>query len=568
MKILLHRGLLNSLLLIALIILTACTILGYRQIHKLLEANKWVIHTYRVLETSNNALLALTDADNAISDFLVSNESELIADFPAKINAVQKNMLFLHQLTKDNSSQQIRVIQLQDLVTEKIRILETFVNSHHKGDDLKILSGKEMSELSKKIAAGFLNINNIEFTLLSHRNQASQIESRRGSVVFLIASGVSELTLLLCFILFNYYLSQRNLAEQKKSEKEQQLRLVTDATKDYAILMLNPNGVIETWNLGAQRIFGYKTENIVGKNFSSFYSEEDLTNHPTEPKLEIARTKGRYEEENWQFRKDGSRFLANVIITAIRDEQQHLIGFGEILRDLTEQNKITQMKNEFVSVVSHELRTPLTSIRGSLALMTNGAAGEFSDTAKKLLDIANSNCERLLLLINDILDIEKLEAGKMNFEFTICSLNELAEEAVKINKIYAEKHNVQIRLNKAESDIHVSVDCARLTQVFTNLISNAAKFSRPNEIIDITIQPLGDQVRIAFANKGPGIPLQFQNQIFNNFSQGDSTSSRAQGGTGLGLSISKAIIEKLHGKIHFTSIPDKETVFYIDLPIA
>lgn len=233
-----------------------------------------------------------------------------------------------------------------------------------------------------------------------------------------------------------------------------------------------------------------------------------------------------------------------------------------------ERQKIDKIKNEFISVVSHELRTPITSIRGSLGLLLGGVVGTFSDKAKKLLDIANNNCERLLLLINDILDIEKIGAGKMVFQIKPCSIDHLVNEAIVTNKIYADKFNVSLELTHSLPGVNVQVDSHRLLQVLTNLISNAVKFSPAGSKISLSITKQDYQVRVAIADKGPGVSKEFATRIFQKFSQADSSDARVKGGTGLGLSISKAIIEKLGGTLNFYNQEGGGAVFYFDLPIV
>lgn len=237
-----------------------------------------------------------------------------------------------------------------------------------------------------------------------------------------------------------------------------------------------------------------------------------------------------------------------------------------IVRDITERKKVEQMKNEFVSVVSHELRTPLTSIRGSLGLLTGGVAGDLPDQAKALVDIAYKNSQRLILLINDILDIEKIESGKMDFNIQPIELMPLVEQVVEANRAYAEQFGVQFVVEQGSPDIKVNTDSDRLMQVMTNLLSNAAKFSPANSVVSIAVTRHNSMVRVSVIDRGFGIPEGFRNQIFQKFAQADASNTRQKGGTGLGLSISRAIIEKLDGQIGFTTETNVGTTFYFDLP--
>ncbi|MEC4982936.1 MAG: PAS domain S-box protein [Oscillatoria sp. PMC 1068.18] len=275
-------------------------------------------------------------------------------------------------------------------------------------------------------------------------------------------------------------------------------------------------------------------------------------------------------------------------------------GENEILaieRDITERKKVERLKNEFVSIVSHELRTPLTSVRGSLSLIIGGIAGELPDQAKSLLDIAYKNSERLILLINDILDIEKIESGKMDFHLKPLDIVPLLKQSLEANRAYGEQFNVNFVLETELEAAKVNVDRDRLLQVLTNLLSNAAKFSPENETVTVKLERYlytdkqanqltpeisllsqtseltntsipnnKSYLRVLITDTGKGIPEEFRPQIFQKFVQADSSSSRRKPGTGLGLSICKAIIERLGGTIDFETETDVGTTFYFDLP--
>jgi PAS domain S-box-containing protein len=348
-------------------------------------------------------------------------------------------------------------------------------------------------------------------------------------------------------------------------ESEEILRLFIDSSKDYAFIILDPDGYIFNWNSGAERIKGYRAAEIIGKNFSIFYTEEDIKNNRPQFELRMAKETGRYEAEGWRVRKDGSEFIANVVITPIYDAKKNLIGYGKVISDLTESKMVEQLKNEFVSIVSHELRTPLTSIHGAISLILGGAVGEYPIKIRDLLTIANTNCGRLIRLINDILDIEKIEANKTQFHFHVCNLGNLVKEAAAINQMYAEKFNV--RINCATLDnIEIKTDSNRLTQVLTNLISNAVKFSKQGSVVTLSMSRENGRVKISVQDNGSGVPEEFKSKIFQKFSQADMSSSRSEPGTGLGLAISKAIIKKLGGELQFESKVGEGANFYFDLP--
>jgi len=248
------------------------------------------------------------------------------------------------------------------------------------------------------------------------------------------------------------------------------------------------------------------------------------------------------------------------------DKVTHVTGS---LQDISELKQLDQMKNDFVSTVSHELRTPLTSIHGSIKLLLNNVVCEIPPGAKSMLDIAEQNSQRLLTLINDLLDIEKISSGKMNFEFKQHSLTTLIKESIKLNQTYADRFGVQVTLQQPMPDCTVMVDNTRFLQVMSNLISNAAKFSPMEGEIIISVEtPRENGIRISVQDFGNGIPDEFKDKIFARFSQADGSATRKTGGTGLGLNISRAIVEKMRGTINFKSQRGEGSIFFFELPTA
>lgn len=237
-----------------------------------------------------------------------------------------------------------------------------------------------------------------------------------------------------------------------------------------------------------------------------------------------------------------------------------------IVRNITERKKSERLKNEFVSIVSHELRTPLTSIRGSLSLIAGQMANELAPRVKSMVEIAHKNSERLVTLVNDILDIDKIESGKMVFDLKPTDLVALAEQAVESHHAYGAQFRVSFKLETQLTRARVNADADRIMQVLANLLSNATKFSPPDSTVLVTIARHGKDIRVSVTDQGPGIPEAFRGRIFQKFAQADSSATRQKGGTGLGLSISKAVIERHGGKIGFETETDAGTTFFFELP--
>lgn len=274
----------------------------------------------------------------------------------------------------------------------------------------------------------------------------------------------------------------------------------------------------------------------------------------------------RYAQEFRLVLKDDNERWVRTAGLFQRDEDgiaQRIIG---VAWDITELKRVARMKSEFVSSVSHELRTPLTSIRGSLGLISSGAVGELPGAVKELIDIAYKNSERLSLLINDILDIEKIESGKMRLDLQHYVLRPLIEQAVESNQGYAQHFSVQLQA-QVDTGSAVAVDADRFMQVMANLISNAIKFSNSGDVVEVAAMSVPGRVRIEVRDRGIGIPLEFRERIFQRFSQADSSDTRMRGGSGLGLAITKTLVNKMQGQIGFFDREGGGTIFFVELPV-
>jgi PAS domain S-box-containing protein len=264
-------------------------------------------------------------------------------------------------------------------------------------------------------------------------------------------------------------------------------------------------------------------------------------------------------------RPDGTRVNFLPYPTLLRDASGRLIGAINLLVDISERKRLERLKDEFVSTVSHELRAPLTSISGSLGLLIGGATGKLPDAAERLLAIAQSNSQRLVRLVNDILDIEKMESNWIAFNFKLVEARAVVQQAIEDNRGFADSYRVRIRLDPASVAGEVHADPDRLVQVVTNLLSNAIKFSPADGEVVASVGRRDDLIRISVRDHGPGIPLDFRPRMFEKFAQADATDAGRKGGTGLGLSIVKQIVARLGGAVDFEDAPGGGTVFHVDL---
>jgi PAS domain S-box-containing protein len=358
-------------------------------------------------------------------------------------------------------------------------------------------------------------------------------------------------------------ITERKRAEQALRESETELRLVTNAVPA-VISYADTEERMRFCNDTMVRLIGRPREMILNRTMRDIFGEDRY--RQLEPHVRRALAGEEAHFERTQVKADGDLLDLSVKYLPRRNESGAVEGFYTLATDITEIRRLERLKSEFVSTVSHELRTPLTSIRGSLGLLSGGVGGALPDKARGLIEIAKSNCERLIRLINDMLDIEKIESGKMTFNLRPLALMELIEQVARANDGFADQHGVRLQVTAAVPGAKVQADGDRLVQVLTNLISNACKFSPVGRSVDIAVARRGERLRVEVADHGPGISYEFRQRIFQKFSQADASTTRQEGGTGLGLSISKAIIERLGGEIGFFSEPGKGATFYFELP--
>ena len=370
---------------------------------------------------------------------------------------------------------------------------------------------------------------------------------------------------------------QAESLHQKKQleENENAFREIVNVVKDYAIFMLSPDGMIKTWNSGAERIKGYTAKEVIGKHFSIFYPEAVRKSKHLEFELQEAIQKGSYEEEGWRIRKDGSQFWASVTITSVMEDGK-LSGFIKVTRDLTEKKLLetqleeardqailaNQLKSKFVANVTHEIRTPLSGIIGLSQLIAENydIPADVQDSGKRIFEASGN----LLGLLNDLLDFSKLEAGRIEIEERTYEIAQIFDEVKGLTETKAKSKSLKIRTVIDDTlPTTVFIDATKVRQILLNLVHNSIKFTESGGI-EIAADKVDDNIVFAVTDTGIGVSEDVQSKLFAPFTQGHDATF---GGTGLGLSICRQFVELMGGKVDMVSELGQGTSVSFSLPL-
>lgn len=370
-----------------------------------------------------------------------------------------------------------------------------------------------------------------------------------------------------------YVLVLHNITKEKEFEQrlltsEGKFRALFEASEEL-IFLLASDLTIANVNPFVTHYLGYKREFLLGQDIGSlfFKNGEEKKKKFGEQIKKFGTFRGDIAINKY---RSSSVVILDCSISSVKGRQGEDIAFVAFLRDITERKRVEKIKDDFVSSVSHELRTPLTSILGSLRLLQFGIAKGNYEKTSALLDLAYCNSEKLLKIINEILDIGKIESGGYSFSFDNHPLELLLKWSVELCGGLSDKYNGSIKLSKTIPNAHIYVDKDRFLQVMFNLISNALKFSPEDSIVKIDARLIkdGGNVKISIRDKGGGIPISFRARVFEKFAQADTSYARKNEGTGLGLSIAKELVENMNGAIGYRSKENKGTTFYVVLPVA
>jgi PAS domain S-box-containing protein len=359
-------------------------------------------------------------------------------------------------------------------------------------------------------------------------------------------------------------------------------RLLVESVRDYAVFVLDPTGRVLTWNPGAERFKGYRPEEIIGRHFSVFYPQSEIDRGVPQRELVVAAAEGRFEDEGWRLRKDGTRFWANVVITALRDPEGELVGFAKVTRDLTERKAAelraiadarrvaeaeasNRAKADFLAALSHELRTPLNAIGGYVDLLALGIRGPVTPQQVQDLERIRGSQLHLLGIINDLLNFSRIEGGRVHYQFDRVPLREILDTVRSMAEPLAAAKGLAMAW-PTDVDAVVHTDAAKAEQVLFNLLTNAVKFTDAGGQITIDCNGDSEYASVAVTDTGTGIPVEQLDRIFDPFVQVGRTHTSLHEGTGLGLAISRDLTQGMGGRLTVRSVLGSGSTFTLELP--
>jgi PAS domain S-box-containing protein len=550
---------------------------SYRSVTATLDSTRWVAHTREVLETLDGLVAQVARAEAAYRDFLASGDDRSLQSLDSAFQAVPSSLERLRALTADNPSQAQLADALVPLLARRLVWSQQVVDTRRaRGPEAaqRALRAVPQQALTVEIQRVVDAMKGAEEVLLEQRTAALNDLARRTKLMILVGGVLAVVVAVAAAVQVNRELAARQRAERALRESEERFEALLDAVKDYAILWLDASGRVASWNASAERLKGYRAEEIVGKHLSVFYTPEDRAAGKPEAMLTTAAADGRAEDEGWRVRRDGSRFWANVVLTALRDAGGQLRGFGKITRDMTERRRrdeelrryAAQLEaanaelDTFAYSVSHDLRAPLRSIDGFSQALLEDYGNQLDAGAHGHLDRVRAATQRMATLIDDLLSLSRVT--RVEFRREAVDASALATSIAADLRRAEPERRVEVAIAPglvADADPHL------LRIVLENLLGNAWKYTGKSERprIEFGTGPQNGTTAYYVRDNGAGFDMAYANKLFGAFQRLHSSAEFE--GTGIGLATVQRIVHRHGGRAWAEGAVGRGATFYFTL---
>ena len=554
------------------------SLMFYQSTEAYKSTSYWVKHTRIVLDEAEQVASLSKDLQLEGNAYYVTGDSSFLLSFKKAKTNMTNHLAILERLIVDSSLQEQRIYSLQSTIQSLLTSSEASFQTRRTDtiNDVRVSAiFLHRKELRSKIARETAAIQNEANRLLRIREAANRKNAATTeAILYLLLSFIFVLLLTGFYIVYQYFKKQKKAKDELK-ESEDRFRLLVNNIKDYAVFMLDSKGNIMNWYSGAEEIKGYTNEEIIGKPISVFYIPEDREKGVPESNLIAAAEKGSFETEGWRVRKDGSTFWADVVITAIYNEEGEVQGFTKITRDYTlhkkaedeilntlnKEKELSEMKSNFVSMASHEFRTPLSAILSSVSLIEQyNTTGQQENRSRHIKRI-KSSVHDMISILEEFLSLEKIEEGRVEAKAQTFNVKEFTAQLCHELKSNTKPGQVINYIHMGGE--WVSLDPAFVKHILTNLISNAIKYSPENSPVKVETQVADEVVTFMVQDKGVGISDEDQRHLFERFFRAANATTIQ--GTGLGLHITKRYVDMMNGTIAVRSELGKGAAFIIQV---
>jgi PAS domain S-box-containing protein len=566
---------------VSLAALSAVSWLSYRNTKELIGANQRLAQAHKLIEDLAALHVLLDDAESSCRDYALSGRTESLKPYEASLAQLDTTMQVLRRdLAADpNRSRQLQ--ELEPVIKARLEAMKELVQARTTSGleaAVRVLQSDRGKRLTDEIRHGISIVQTEERNDLLSRERESR-ERARSTILAVGVTCLLGIVLLLTASLVIVRLNRQSERDHEALQNAEGIQRTILNSAAYSMISTDKAGLILTVNAATEKWLQYRGAELAGSSILRLHDAAELQSRgvqltramgmPVGGDYQALVTKAGYgvadDLECTYVRKDGTRFPVSLSVTALRTGGNDLAGYLMIATDLSEQRAIEKMKDEFVSIVSHELRTPLTSIKGALGLLVGGVTGPLPPKAGEMAQIALSNSDRLSRLVDDILDLQRIESGRITMDKRLCDVAALMKESSESVRLVAEGEGVTIEVSPCAGSINA--DQERIVQALVNLLGNAIKFSPRGDRIEFAAERTDRSVMFRVEDNGRGIPKDKLETIFERFQQVDASDAREKGGTGLGLAIVRSIVQQHNGRVWAESELSRGSKFYIQLPL-